>query len=161
MNALQHVPLLSFFPGFLLNKKQRFNPETQAFGGYLHAFQASCVFPVYAFKNTRSQGNINTTKAQVSGLKYCSLFKHKLKLSELSISCENVLQHLVMSLSHQVFFKHYSTWNCRVYKQCTGFLPLFQLFRCRLTKLLIVENIFGQTCPSSVKQWNIIWTWQL
>ena len=47
---------------------------------------------------------------------------------------------------------------CWVYKQCTGSLPLFHLFQSRFTKWLIVEYIFEQTCPSSVKQWNILWT---
>ena len=52
-----------------------------------------------------------------------------------------------------------SVSNCRVYKQCTGSLLCFQFFQSRLTKIwLIVENIFGQTRPSPVKQWNILWT---
>ena len=64
----------------------------------------------------------------------------------------------------KVFFEPTGGWrtscNCRVYKQCTGSLPRFQLFQSTHTKWLTnhSENIFGQTHPSSVKQWNILWT---
>ena len=50
-------------------------------------------------------------------------------------------------------WQYRTSCNCRVYKQCTGSLPRFQLFQSRLTKwLIVVENIFRQTRPSSVKQ---------
>ena len=50
-------------------------------------------------------------------------------------------------------------YDCRVYKQCTGSLPLFQFFQSRFTKWWTVENIFGQTRPSSVKHCrNIVCT---
>ena len=50
-------------------------------------------------------------------------------------------------------------YDCRVYKQCTGSLPLFQFFQSRFMKWLIVENSFGQTRPSSVKHCrNIVCT---